>query len=244
MLIQHLSDIHDHFKDVIDVECDLLIFSGDWSYSGRAGETKNMIKWLEKHPAKEKVFIAGNHEFTLCEQLYEYHKINNPEHALYLESKNNQIRDIIAKASSNIHYLEDESITLFGYKIYGTPWSTNFPVGSHKWGFNKYGEEQEKSHMNSIPDDTEILITHEPPYGILDLANMYSAGNTYLKSKIFTMKDLVLHCFGHIHKESYDYQNNSLLYDGKTTFSNGSMLTHRYNVANTKGNLIILKDKL
>jgi hypothetical protein len=51
--------------------------------------------------------------------------------------------------------------------------------------------------FDKIEEDTEILITHEPPFTILD----GKFGNIPLLEKIKTLKKLKLHCFGHIHNQ-------------------------------------------
>lgn len=53
----------------------------------------------------------------------------------------------------------------------------------------------------SIPDDTEILITHTPPYGTLDKTRRGKyAGCQTLSSRLNHLKNCRLHVFGHIHE--------------------------------------------
>ena len=59
-----------------------------------------------------------------------------------------------------VHYLEDESIELFGYKIYGSPYTIKY----EHWAFVEPEEDLAK-RWTRIPDNTDILITHQPPYG-------------------------------------------------------------------------------
>jgi hypothetical protein len=54
-------------------------------------------------------------------------------------------------------YLENEEIILDGIKIFGIPWI--FEKNSEKL-FDLYSK---------IPEDTDILITHAPPYGYGDV---------------------------------------------------------------------------
>jgi Icc-related predicted phosphoesterase len=52
-----------------------------------------------------------------------------------------------------------------------------------------------------IPEDTEILITHTPPYGILDKTRRGShAGCDRLLARLTKLRDCRLHVFGHIHE--------------------------------------------
>lgn len=52
-----------------------------------------------------------------------------------------------------------------------------------------------------IPDNVEILMTHTPPHGILDVTKRGKhAGCEILKSKLSSFENCRLHVFGHIHE--------------------------------------------
>ena len=61
--------------------------------------------------------------------------------------------------SSYWKYLEDSSITLFGIKIYGSPWQPNY----FNWAFNLPRGKLLKQKWDKIPN-CHILLTHGPPY--------------------------------------------------------------------------------
>ena len=51
-----------------------------------------------------------------------------------------------------------------------------------------------------IPDDTQVLLTHGPPLGILDQNwQDLDCGDQYLLERIEQLPELKLHVFGHIH---------------------------------------------
>jgi Icc-related predicted phosphoesterase len=52
-----------------------------------------------------------------------------------------------------------------------------------------------------VPDDTNVLITHGPPYGILDRSpgQQEHMGDPELLARCKEMPDLRLVCFGHVH---------------------------------------------
>jgi Icc-related predicted phosphoesterase len=55
-----------------------------------------------------------------------------------------------------------------------------------------------------IPDDTDILVTHGPPRGVLDvIRNGRGVGSTNLQNEVFgrLREKLKVHCFGHIHED-------------------------------------------
>ncbi|SFS33448.1 hypothetical protein SAMN05660206_101200 [Sphingobacterium wenxiniae] len=69
-----------------------------------------------------------------------------------------------------------------------------------------------------IPDDTDILITHGPPFGILD-ETVYGkrTGGEELLLRVYQVKPKY-HIFGHIHEDHGSFTK------GETTFINNSIL--------------------
>jgi Icc-related predicted phosphoesterase len=132
-------------------------------------------------------------------------------------------------AQSNVIYLEDKQLIIKSpelsrpIKFYGTPWQPEF----HNWAFNlpRNGEELE-SKWSNIPEDTDVLITHTPPYGIGDytLSN-HRAGCELLMFRLEQINPLV-HIYGHIH-EGYGVQIKN-----KTIFVNASTCDRMYNPTN------------
>ncbi len=52
-----------------------------------------------------------------------------------------------------------------------------------------------------IPDNVEILMTHTPPHGILDITKREKhAGCEALATRISSLENCRLHIFGHIHE--------------------------------------------
>ena len=77
-----------------------------------------------------------------------------------------------------------------------------------------------------IPGDTDILLTHGPPHGILDsCSDGFNAGCQDLLEKVTEIKPLI-HLFGHIHEAYGVFQNES------TIFINGSNCTLSYKPSN------------
>lgn len=77
-----------------------------------------------------------------------------------------------------------------------------------------------------IPEETDVLITHGPPFGILD--RTISGLEVGCEDLLKTIKKLKpkFHLFGHIH-EAYGEENGI-----NTTFINGSLLDEHYNLVN------------
>ena len=81
--------------------------------------------------------------------------------------------------------------------------------------------DRKKRNYAAIPADTDVLITHCPPYGILDFDDGINYGSTELLARIKEIKPR-LHLFGHIHKQ------HGVKKDGSTTFSNGAIMNGDY----------------
>ena len=81
-----------------------------------------------------------------------------------------------------------------------------------------------------IPDDTDILITHGPPYGILDRTSFYHEGEDphvgckELLDAVTEKLKLRLHLFGHVHPGHGVYSNNIW----PTKFVNAAICDEKY----------------
>ncbi|WKZ59211.1 MAG: metallophosphatase domain-containing protein [Cyclobacteriaceae bacterium] len=200
MKIVCISDTHGRHHDVQLPSGDMLIHAGDVSAGGTESQIKDFLRWFSEQEFKYKIFIAGNHDF-----LFE----RDPETAKRLIPK-------------NIIYLQESAITIEGYKLYGTPITPYFL----NWAFNRHPGEDIEKHVNKIPTNVDILISHGPPYGILDV-NVYGqhCGCPSLISKVEELKPKLLVC-GHLHEGYGQIQS------GKTTFVNASMLNEKYRYQN------------
>eukprot|EP01017_Pseudomicrothorax_dubius_P051647 TRINITY_DN9989_c0_g1_i1.p1 TRINITY_DN9989_c0_g1~~TRINITY_DN9989_c0_g1_i1.p1 ORF type:complete len:206 (-),score=19.40 TRINITY_DN9989_c0_g1_i1:44-661(-) len=185
--------------------------TGDFTMTGTKDEVIEFNNWLKKQDFKYKVVISGNHEHTFEPAHYETMK-----HLMEYEEDPN-----VAKAClKDCIYLEDSSVELFGYKIYGSPWTPAYCCSA----FSAKRGEEIRSKWNKIPDDTDILMTHGPPYGIRDIAAKHGkhVGCEDLRKTVQERVKPLIHVFGHIH-ESY-----GTYYDGTTDFINAAICTIRY----------------
>lgn len=119
------------------------------------------------------------------------------------------------------HFLIDELIEIEGIKIYGTPLNPEF----HDMAFNKSEKELEE-HRKSFPQDIDILLTHNPPYGYRDvLFTGERIGEKSLTKAIERIKPKYS-IFGHIHEARGVCKNEF------TTFINCAVCTLRYQADN------------
>jgi Icc-related predicted phosphoesterase len=172
-----ISDTHCRHRSLKLPKGDVLLHAGDISYQGDPREIHDFLDWFGKLHFKHKIFIAGNHDFFFEKQ------------------KEIIIRGLIP---AGVHYLKDEGITIDGIKIWGSPFTPLF----YRWAFNKKRGNPLAQHWNNIPADTDILLTHGPVYGVLDVViNEQHAGDKDLLERVLAVKPKV-HVCGHIH-ESY-----------------------------------------
>lgn len=195
MLIHALSDSHNQHRKLEKqlTGGDVLIHAGDFSGQGHIWEYEDFLKWLAgfNDRYKDTLLICGNHEINI--ELTHMHRFKE------------------MCAELDITYLEDSGVEIDGVKFYGSPVQPWF----QDWGWNKARNESEaalyrigliKPHWDAIPDDTNVLITHGPPYDILDelvyvdgTPRGQFVGCQDLLTRIKELKDLDLHLFGHIH---------------------------------------------
>ena len=207
MKIVFISDTHGK-HDVLTTkaynnilgEGDILVHAGDCTNVGKTHEVKDFLDWFSNTPFTHKVFIAGNHDWGF-----------EKNHDIAPEYK-----------EKGVHYLFDNMVEIDGVNIYGSPWQPEF----YDWAFNLPRGEKLAEKWSRIPEDTDILITHGPAYGILDVVpGGGRVGCEELYKRVFEVKPSI-HVCGHIH-DSYGQKS----IDG-VEFLNASVLDERYNYSN------------
>lgn len=201
MKVVAISDTHNQHDLLQLPEGDVLLHAGDVSGKGTEAEVQAFLNWFAKQDFEHKVFIAGNHDF------------------FFERSPDSYVRQIIP---DNIIYLNDSGVTINGIKIWGSPVQPWFL----DWAFNRERGPNIEKHWKLIPDDTDILITHGPAYGILDrTVRGELVGCADLLNRINRVEPKYF-IAGHIH-EAYGMEQH-----GGTTFINASVLNFKYKLAN------------
>jgi Icc-related predicted phosphoesterase len=201
MQITLISDTHGQHDQLNLQGGDMLINAGDVCNRGMEFEVLAFLNWFKNQNYKHKIFIAGNHDWFFEQETNEY------------------IQKIIPKG---VIYLNDSGVCIDGINIWGSPIQPTI----FDWAFNRNRGAAIDQHWQLIPKNTNILITHGPPFGILDQTIRGEAvGCEMLLKKVSEIKPK-LHVFGHIH-EGY-----GLIDKENTTFINASVLDIRYNLRN------------
>lgn len=203
---------------------DLLIVAGDLTASDKIHQYEQFVIWINAQDYKKKIVIAGNHDNALKDEA-----------------------EGLFKWAANTEYLCDTGTEFEGMKIWGSPWSLWFPeINKHCKAFT-CTEIQMRQHLLRIPTDIDILVTHGPPFGILDdvrdracqcdydcykptgsdtLRNMVLDGSYFPKLK--------LHVFGHIHEQGGKIFETTLC-----KFVNASILNEDYKYVNKPVRIIL-----
>lgn len=201
---------------------DLLIHAGDFSNIGGRDDVKEFIEWLiwiAPRYTHGVVFIAGNHDKSF-DPKYNYEGYN--------EGKPQWLQDILSDlelSDYGVTYLENSSVVYDGIKIWGSPITPWFYGDT--WAFNKQRGDEIDEVWKTIPDDTDIIVTHGPAYqyGDFTVNDRTHVGCADLGNRIHEIKPK-MHVFGHIH------EGFGVIEEEGTAYINASICTERYKPIN------------
>ncbi|WP_033445110.1 metallophosphoesterase family protein [Gillisia marina] len=200
MKIICISDTHNKHEELELPSGDCIVHAGDFTEAGTKKESINFLEWFSKTPYKHKILIAGNHDF-------------------YFQKKSHKL---IQTIPTNIHYLEDSGVTIENINFWGSPYTP----GDNTWAFTKDRGRPLSQHWNKIPKKTNVLITHSPPFGVLDeLDNKTMVGCKNLIERLSEL-DITHHIFGHVHNDYGKVKTE------RTTFINSSSIDESYRIIN------------
>lgn len=209
MIIDCISDLHGYYPKLEGG--DLLIVAGDLTASDQPSQYIQFMTWLMHQKYKKKILIAGNHDNEIEKRFMHFDE------------------------NSGCNYLFDSGTEFEGLKIWGSPWTKTFPgMNPRCKAFTVDTEEELGEKFSLIPDDIDILVTHSPPYGILDEIEEdtklgrrdFHVGSQFLRNTILSvdrLPKLKLHVFGHIHEHG-----GKMLDMPITKFVNASHVNERY----------------
>ncbi|KIK92014.1 hypothetical protein PAXRUDRAFT_148215 [Paxillus rubicundulus Ve08.2h10] len=184
-----ISDTHSRTYPV--PSGDVLLHAGDLSSWGTLPQLATTVEWLKSLDHPVKLIVAGNHDVR------RYHDSDPPRKVIQ------RARAYVhSQASFGMYYLEHMAIHVTSpsgkvWKLYGSPAAPVYVEGAFQYA----SRTEAKAIYSRIPDDTDILITHTPPYKTLDKTKKGShAGCQTLSSRLEHLKHCRLHVFGHIHE--------------------------------------------
>lgn len=209
--VAHISDTHCvPFRESISRmgDVDVLIHSGDATFNGKYGEILpffNELKLLSEG-IEHIIYVPGNHDRSL-------------------ETNPRKVKKWLQELDlpDNIHILVERALDIDGYTFYGHPYTPAF----FDWAFNyERNSALAEGVYRRVPSNTDVIITHGPPKGILDRTCITNedVGCEVFARSLCQLPNLKLSCFGHIH-EGYGVQRL-----GEILFSNAAYMNEHYDM--------------
>ncbi|RLA66568.1 MAG: metallophosphoesterase [Epsilonproteobacteria bacterium] len=209
MKIVCTSDTHHKFPEP-ETGGDIFIHCGDFSFLSPVSrnnfgvlkrEYENFFRYLKRirKNFRQVIFVPGNHDF-IFENFYPL------------------IEDELEEAKITV--LIDSSVTFGGIKFWGSPITPPF----NNWAFS-LGLENRKELWDTVPNDTDVVITHGPPRGVLDFCSGDNVGCASLRARLLDLQPKYF-ISGHVHE---GYGKDKL---GETICLNVSHMDEFYNPTN------------
>lgn len=215
MKIWFISDTHGRHRELKVPECDYAIHCGDEANSPQPHlnerESRDFFTWANSLPFPM-LFTPGNHSVAYARGLIATGNV------LRLVDLSHSIRDSASEGKE--------------YKVYGSPWTPSFR--SQHWVYIR-----DRSKMRDVWElipKCDILVTHGPPKGILDIAdNVEGSGLAHCGCRSLLRRVLEIrpkvHAFGHVHSGK-DHHNSGIYQNYGITFINCSVVDNDYNLVN------------
>lgn len=166
-----LSDTHGKHRSLHVPGGDVLIHAGDFTMFSRSkSSVLDFNSWLHDLPHEWKIVVPGNHEFNF--------RCSNWRNLISCDT-----------------LLVNDVIEIGGLRIWGSPVTPGDSAA-----FGGITEDDRRRVFSSIPEGTDVLITHSPPFGILDrdFVEAEHQGCKELAKAVQCVRPR-LHVFGHIH---------------------------------------------
>ncbi len=186
-----ISDTHWRHQDLELPAGDILIHCGDmFNISSDKSQIRSIDAWFGKQRFAHRLCTGGNHDLEL-----ESETARHPQ------------------PFRNAHFLKQELVEVRGLRIFGAPWVPDLP----RHAFFKSGAALAEAWAQ-VPAGIDILVTHTPPKGILDMSSSNrSFGCAALAREMGRIAPRV-HCFGHVHASAGHRQIGETLFINAASF--------------------------
>ena len=185
-----ISDTHGLHEQLGQLEGDVLIHCGDGCPGRSRAEINSLDAWFGRQQFEKILVVGGNHDVA--------------------------VEDCVHKgipAFRHAQLLQDEAVQIDGVRFYGSPWVPGLP------GMAFHARDEDlRAAWEAIPHDTDVLITHTPPAGVLDRSSRGEHLGCAALREVLLARPVALHCFGHIHA------SRGLARAGLCTFVNASSM--------------------
>lgn len=206
--ISDTHNLHEHLDKEDGVpDGDILIHAGDFTNHGTPDEVRAFVEWFARKPHRHKILVAGNHERCLD----------------FRSSIYDSVVYEMVRAHPGFTYLENSTVVVNGLTVYGSPCT---PTGK---AFCLEFDLEKDAVYSLIPPRVDILVTHTPPYGMLDKGSWEphigcDVLMVHIKDRLVPARRLRAHVFGHCHESP-----GMVLADG-VKFINASTVNDNHDV--------------
>ncbi|KAK7966190.1 uncharacterized protein PG986_000467 [Apiospora aurea] len=210
-----VSDTHNQTFVVKDIHktADVVIHCGDMSLYSNVADYQRVLETICQLPAKLKLCIAGNHDMGIDEGNFDKHLASRLDMDVRWDIKKGEEvvrkefgplgepRRLLAAAAKagGVQFLEEGN---YEFKLNNGAFLRLYasPYTPAKWRGRAYQYTYDEGHEFAIANNTQIVVTHGPPRGILDYTDgNQRAGCPQLYAAVAQSRPLI-HCFGHIHE--------------------------------------------
>lgn len=156
-----LADTHGQHAALGVPDGDVLVFAGDACAAGTPGEWAAFCRWLGTLPHAHKLVVPGNHDWPV--------QPSRPDWGVSARYGPTTISVARRRAEdAGAVLLIDGEASVLGLSFRGSPW---VPFFNH-WAFNlPRGGERLAEVWARIPPGLDVLVTHGPSFGLLDLTD-------------------------------------------------------------------------
>ena len=126
--------------------------------------------------------------------------------------------EAIEDLPKNVHFLQDSECKIEGISFCGLAYNHSEQV---------------------IPPDADVLVSHEPPFMILDKDNNIHWGNADLKKKILEVKPRY-HFFGHIHGAYGTEKHHGIVFSNAALFYESFQMEGNFHLLKYKPKIFVL----
>ncbi|RGP64829.1 ser thr phosphatase family [Fusarium sporotrichioides] len=215
----HSQEFPDDRKPLHKV--DVAIHCGDLTETSKLHEFDSSIRLLKDINASLKLVIPGNHDFTLDTPTFKRAiaeipppdlKLVEKEYGRFGEAKSlmkSCTHEGIVYLTEGVHHFDlDNGAHL---AVYASPYTPSDDC----WGFQF---DPWIGHEREINDQVDVIMTHGPPKGILDINFRGEHIGCPELFKLVAQAKPLMHCFGHAHRSwgaelikwrDHDYEESS-----------------------------------
>jgi Icc-related predicted phosphoesterase len=179
------------FTTAKENKADVIIISGDICCNTITQDFIYCLKELANYAKMPVAIVAGNHDFWSPQKIFSVTSNVWPDTSFMP----GHTMPGVNTPRNPVVYLQESSWEWKGVKLWGSPY---IPYINGNWNY----ERKRNKEKFDIPEDTDIVITHTPPYGYADqLANGTRIGSEELAMKISINPNIKLVVCGHCHHD-------------------------------------------